>query len=69
MFNFDKSLTLIIAAMVILFLAISIKTSNYFKESQKNKPDDQIPLDLEISDNEVTLSESEVLTSPSRAQF
>lgn len=46
--------------MIILFLAISIKTSNYFKESQKNKPDDQIPLDLKISDDEVTLSESEV---------
>ena len=61
MFSLDKSLTLIIAAMIILFLAISIKTSNYLKESQKNKPDNQIPLNLEISDDEVAVSESEVL--------
>ena len=47
--------------MIILFLAISIKTSNYFQESQKNKPDDQIPLKIEISDNEVPASESEVI--------
>ena len=61
MFSLDKSLTLIIAAMIILFLAISIKTSNYFQESQKNKLDDQIPLKIEISDNEVPISESEAL--------
>ena len=61
MFSLDKSLTLIIAAMIILFLAISIKTSNYLKESQKNKPDNQIPLNLEISDDEVAVSESEAL--------
>ena len=61
MFSLDKSLTLIIAAMIILFLAISIKTSNYVKESQKNKPDNQIPLNLEISDDEVAVSESEAL--------
>lgn len=61
MFSLDKSLTLIIAAMIILFLAISIKTSNYFQESQKNKLDDQIPLKVEISDNEVPISESEAL--------
>ena len=61
MFSLDKSLTLIIAAMIILFLAISIKTSNYFQESQKNKLDDQIPLKIEISDNEVLASESETL--------
>lgn len=61
MFSLDKSLTLIIAAMIILFLAISIKTSNYLKESQKNKPDNQIPLNLEIADDEVAVSESEVL--------
>ena len=61
MFTLDKSLTLIIAAMIILFLAISIKTSNYFQESQNNKPDNQIPLNLEISDDEVAVSESEVL--------
>ena len=61
MFSLDKSLTLIIAAMIILFLAISIKTSNYFQESQNNKPDNQIPLNLEISDDEVAVSESEVL--------
>ena len=59
MFSLDKSLTLIIAAMIILFLAISIKTSNYFQESQKNRLDDQIPLKIEISDNEVPISESE----------
>ena len=47
--------------MIILFLAISIKTSNYFQESQKNKLDDQIPLKIEISDNEVPVSESETL--------
>ena len=61
MFTLDKSLTLIIAAMIILFLAISIKTSNYFQESQNNKPDNQIPLNLEISDDEVAVSESEAL--------
>ena len=61
MFSLDKSLTLIIAAMIILFLAISIKTSNYFQESQKNRLDDQIPLKIEISDNEVPVSESEAL--------
>ena len=61
MFSLDKSLTLIIAAMIILFLAISIKTSNYFQESQKNRLDDQIPLKIEISDNEVSASESETL--------
>ena len=61
MFSLDKSLTLTIAAMIILFLAISIKTSNYFQESQKNKLDDQIPLKVEISDNEVPISESEAL--------
>ena len=61
MFSLDKSLTLIIAAMIILFLAISIKTSNYFQESQNNKPDNQIPLNLEISDDEVAVSESEAL--------
>ena len=61
MFTLDKSLTLIIAAMIILFLAISFKTSNYFQESQNNKPDNQIPLNLEISDDEVAVSESEVL--------
>ena len=61
MFSLDKSLTLIIAAMIILFLAISIKTSNYFQESQKNRLDDQIPLKIEISDNEVPASESETL--------
>ena len=61
MFSLDKSLTLIIAAMIILFLAISIKTSNYFQESQKNRLDDQIPLKIEISDNEVPTSESESL--------
>ena len=61
MFSLDKSLTLIIAAMIILFLAISIKTSNYFQESQKNRPDNQIPLNLEIADDEVAVSESEVL--------
>lgn len=59
MFSLDKSLTLIIAAMIILFLAISIKTSNYFQESQKNRLDDQIPLKIEIFDNEVPASESE----------
>ena len=61
MFSLDKSLTLIIAAMIILFLAISIKTSNYFQESQKNRLDDQIPLKIEISDNEVPALESETL--------
>ena len=61
MFSLDKSLTLIIAAMIILFLAISIKTSNYFQESQKNRLDDQIPLKIEIFDNEVPASESETL--------
>ena len=61
MFSLDKSLTLIIAAMIILFLAISITTSDYLKESHKNKPDNQIPLNLEISDDEVAVSESEVL--------
>ncbi len=61
MFSLDKSLTLIIAAMIILFLAISIKTSNYFQESQKNRLDDQIPLKIEISDYEVPASESETL--------
>ena len=61
MFSLDKSLILIIAAMIILVLAISIKTSNYFQESQKNKLDDQIPLKVEISDNEVPISESEAL--------
>ncbi len=61
MFTLDKSLTLIIAAMIILFFAISIKTSNYFQESQNNKPDNQIPLNLEISDEKVAVSESEVL--------
>ena len=61
MFSFDKSLTLIIAAMIILLLAISLKTSNYYKESQKNRLDDQIPLKIEISDNEVPVSESEAL--------
>ena len=61
MFSLDKSLTLIIAAMIILFLAIAIKTSNYFQESQKNRLDDQIPLKIEISDNEVSASESETL--------
>ena len=61
MFSLDKSLTLIIAAMIIIFLAISIKTSNYFQESQKNRLDDQIPLKIEISDNEVPVSESEAL--------
>ena len=61
MFTLDKSLTLIIAAMIIIFLAISIKTSNYFQESQNNKPDNQIPLNLEISDEKVAVSESEVL--------
>ena len=55
MFTLDKSLTLIIAAMIILFLAISIKTSNYFQESQNNKPDNQIPSNLEISDDEVAV--------------
>ena len=61
MFSLDKSLALIIAAMIILFLATSIKTSNYFQESQKNRLDDQIPLKIEISDNEVPVSESEAL--------
>jgi len=61
MFSLDKSLTLIIADMIILLLAISIKTSNYFQESQKNKLDNQIPLKIEISDNEVSASESEDL--------
>lgn len=61
MFSLDKSLTLIIAAMIILFLAISIKTSNYFQESQKNRLDDQIPLKIEISDKEVPALESETL--------
>ena len=61
MFSLDKSLTLIIAAMIILFLATSIKTSNYFQESQKNRLDDQIPLKIEISDNEVPAPESETL--------
>ena len=61
MFSLDKSLTLIIAAMIILFLAISLKTSNYFQESQKNRLDDQIPLKIEISDNEVPALESETL--------
>ena len=61
MFSFDKSLTLIIAAMIILLLTISIKTSDYFKESQKNRLDDQIPLKIEIFDNEVPASESETL--------
>ena len=61
MFSLDKSIILIIVAMITLVLAISIKTSNYFQESQKNKLDDQIPLKVEISDNEVPISESEAL--------
>ena len=61
MFSLDKSITLIIVAMITLVLAISIKTSNYFQESQKNRLDDQIPLKIEISDNEVSASESEDL--------
>ena len=61
MISLDKSLTLIIAAMIILLPAISIKTSNYFQESQKNRLDDQIPLKIEISDNEASASESETL--------
>ena len=61
MFSLDKSIALIIVAMITLVLAISIKTSNYFQESQKNRLDDQIPLKIEISDNEVPALESETL--------
>ena len=61
MFSLDKSLTLIIAAMIIFLIAISLKTSNYFTESQNSNIDDQILLNLEISDDEVAVSESEAL--------
>tara|TARA_B100001248_G_scaffold194707_1_gene149564 strand:- start:2696 stop:3340 length:645 start_codon:yes stop_codon:yes gene_type:complete len=63
MFSLDKSLTLIIAAMIIFLIAISLKTSNYFTESQNSNIDDQILLNLEISDDEVVLSESKVLAA------
>ena len=61
MFSLDKSITLIIVAMITLVLAISIKTNNHFQESKKNKLDYQNPLKIEISDNEVPASESETL--------
>jgi len=62
MFGLDKSLILMITIMSTLLLVISIKTSNYFKESQNTNIDDQISLNLGIfDDDEVAINESKVL--------
>ena len=62
MFGLDKSLMLMITIMSTLLLVISIKTSNYFKETQNNNIDDQISLNLGIfDDDKVATTESKGL--------